>query len=102
MILPYIEYGNIFHGTCSELYKHKLKVIQNNGLKISLHRSRYFNTVDLHVEARLLPCKYRRLMLQKITFFQVKDNLVNINRRDVCTMAHDATLLDVPRPKSEL
>ena len=41
-------------------------------------------------------------MLQKITFFQVKDNLVNINRRDVCTRAHDATLLAVPRPKSEL
>ena len=41
-------------------------------------------------------------MLQKITFSQVKDNLVNINRRDVCTRAHDATLLDVPRPKSEL
>ena len=103
MILPYIEYGNIFHGTCTELYQHKLQVIQNNGLKISLHRSRYFNTVDLHVEARLLPCKYRRLiMLQKITFFQVKDNLVNINRRDVCTRAQDATLLDVPRPKSEL
>ena len=52
--LTYIEYGNIFHGTCTEFYKQKLQVIQNNGLKIALNRSRLYNTVDLHIEARLL------------------------------------------------
>ena len=25
IILPYMEYGNIFHGTCTKLYKHKLQ-----------------------------------------------------------------------------
>ena len=34
MILPYTEYGNIFNGTCNELYKHMFQVIQNNALKL--------------------------------------------------------------------
>ena len=103
MILPYIEYGNIFHGTCTELYKNKLQVIQNNGLKIALGKGRFYNTVDLHIEARVLPCEYRRLlMLQQITFSQLIGNLASINPRNIPTSAHDATLLNVRRPKSEL
>ena len=39
MILPYLEYGNIVYGTCSEFNKYKLQVIQNNGLKIALNRN---------------------------------------------------------------
>ena len=39
MILPYTEYGNIFNGTCNEIYKHKLQVIQNNALKIALNKN---------------------------------------------------------------
>ena len=70
MILPYIEYGNILHGTCTELYKNKLQLIQNNGLKI--------------------------------TISQLSGNLASINPRNVPTRAHDATLLNVLRPKSEL
>ena len=103
MILPYLEYGNIFYGTCSEFNKYKLQVIQNNGLKIALNRNVLYNTVDLHIEAKLLPCKYRRLiMLQKNTFRELQGNLAKINRRDVCTRADDATLIHVTRPKSEL
>ena len=69
MILPYIEYGNIFNGTCNEIYKHKLQVIQNNALKIALNKNSLYSTVDLQIEAKILPCKYHRLMmLQKITF----------------------------------
>ena len=59
--------------------------------------------MDLHIEAKLLPCKYRRLiMLQKNTFRELQDNLAKIDRRDVCTRAHDATLIHATRPKSDL
>ena len=77
MILPYIyiEYGNIFNGTYNEAYQHKLQVIQNSGLKIVLSRNILYRTVDLHIEAKLLPCIYRRLiMLQKTTFSEVREN----------------------------
>ena len=59
--------------------------------------------MDLHIETKLLPCKYRRLiMLQKNTFRELQDNLAKIERRDVCTRAHDATLIHVTRPRIEL
>ena len=72
----------------------KLQVIQNSRLKITLSRNILYRTVDLHIEAKLLPCKYRRLiMLQKTTFS---------GKRDIRTRAHDAISLYVPLPKSEL
>ena len=52
--------------------------------------------MDLHIEAKLLPYKYRRLiMLQKNTFRELQENLAKIDRRDVGTRAHDATLIHV-------
>ena len=45
------------------IYKHKLQVIQNNALKIALNKNNLYSTVDLHIEAKILPCKYRRLMM---------------------------------------
>ena len=101
MILPYIEYGNIFNGTCNEIYKHKLQVIQNNALKIALNKNNLYSTVDLHIEAKILPCKYRRLMmLQKITFNELKENVALVDKKDI--RAHDGILLYVPLPKTEL
>ena len=41
-------------------------------------------------------------MLQKITFSQLSGNLASINPRNVPTRGHDATLLNVLRPKSKL
>ena len=41
-------------------------------------------------------------MLQKNNFRELQDNLAKINRGDVCTRAHHATLIHVTRPKSEL
>ena len=43
MILPYIEYGNVFHSTYIEEYKGKLQVIKRS-LKITLSRERIFCT----------------------------------------------------------
>ena len=81
MILPYIEYGNIFNGTCNEAYKHNLQVIQNSVLKIALNRNILYRTVDLHIEAKILPCKHRRLMmLQKITFNEVRENVALLDK----------------------
>ena len=103
MILPYTEYGNIFSGTCNEIYKHKLQVIQKNALKIALNKNNLYSTVDLHIEAKILPCKYRRLMmLQKITFNELKENVALVDKKDIRTRAHDGILLYVPLPKTEL
>ena len=103
MILPYIEYGNIFNGTCNEIYTHKLQVIQNNALKIALNKNNLYSTVDLHIEAKILPCKYRRLMmLQKITFNELKENVALVDKKDIRNRAHDGILLYVPLPNTEL
>ena len=42
------------------------------------------------------------LMLQKLTLNQVTNNIAPIDGRDVCTRLHDAVVLQVPQPKSEI
>ena len=62
-----------------------------------------YSAVDLHIEAKILPCKYRRLMmLQKITFNELKENVALVDKKDIRTRAHDGILLYVPLPKTEL
>ena len=41
------------------------------------------------------------MMLQKLTFNQVTNNIAPIDGRDVCTRLHDA-ILQIPQPKSEI
>ena len=77
--------------------------IQNNALKIALNKNNLYSTVDLHIEAKILPCKYRRLMmLQKITLNELKENVALVDTKDIRTRAHDGILLYVSLPKTEL
>ena len=42
------------------------------------------------------------MMLQKITFNELKENVALVDKKDIGTRAHDGILLYVPLPKTEL
>ena len=42
------------------------------------------------------------MMLQKITFNELKENVALVDKKDIRTRAHDGILLYVPLPKTEL
>ena len=60
MILPIMEYGDIFLSSLSVATKKKLQTMQNKALKIALNRDPEHCTTALHEEAKLLKLSERR------------------------------------------
>ena len=62
MILPILEYGDIFMFSATKENRKKLQTLQNKALECALGRENRYNTNKLHVEAKLLKLKYKRKM----------------------------------------
>lgn len=61
LILPYLEFGNIFLLNCTESDIMKLQRTQNRCLKVLLRKDRYYSTDMLHRDARLATWRARAL-----------------------------------------
>ena len=60
MILPIIEYGNIFLGACSLDSRKKLQSLQNKSLRCALSEDKYSNVDELHKKANKNKLAQRR------------------------------------------
>ena len=60
MILPIVEYGDVFLVGASVANRKKLQMLQNKGLRCALNADKYADTDELHVNANILRLKYRR------------------------------------------
>ena len=60
MLLPILEYGDIFLTATSAVNKKRLQTLQNKGVRCALSMGQEAHSADLHEEAKLLKLKYRR------------------------------------------
>ena len=60
MLLPMLEYGDVFLSATSSLNRKRLQILQNKGLRCALNASIEVGTADIHSEANLLKLKFRR------------------------------------------
>ena len=60
MILPVLEYGDIFMVSTSVENRKRLQILQNKGLRCALNKDRTTSREELHTEADLLQLKQRR------------------------------------------
>ena len=60
MILPILEYGDIFLLSAPKKLRSSLQKLQNKALKCALGKDKRYNTNTLHKEAKLLKVKHRR------------------------------------------
>ena len=60
MILPILEYGDIFLSSATCENRKKLQRLQNKALKCALATDKTYSTNRLHIEAKLLKLKHRR------------------------------------------
>lgn len=100
MVLPYIEFASVLFAGCTEQDKIRFQRVQNRGLKLSLDRSRYYDTKILHKEANLANWETRtRIALNRLMFkFKFHEGFVD-NRR-LQTRLHEGTLLKLDRPNT--
>ena len=69
MILPLLEYGGVFLGSCTERERTKLQRLQNQALRTIYKKDNHTNLYSLHDKAKLLPLNLRReIALIKIIY----------------------------------
>ena len=71
MILPILEYGDVFIHSAPQKVRKKLQTLQNKALKCALQKDKYYNSIDLHTEAKLLKLKNRRHIHILLHMFQL-------------------------------
>ena len=71
MILPILEYGDIFVHSASKKIRKKLQTLQNKALKCALSKEKLYNTKCLHEEAKILKLKHRRHIHVLLHMFQL-------------------------------
>ena len=104
MILPIIEYGDIFLTGATVDNKRKLQVLQNKGLRCALNLDRNTSTEELHKEAGLMKLKFRReqhLLNYMFDQAMVESNLRTRKRVGVTTRSSKKNLLKTKRPKTD-
>lgn len=101
MILPLIEYGNVFLLSCTSLERRKIQRIQNKGLKIVFSRNRFYPTRLLHKDANLASWEVRARLAANRMMFKFKFNHDCLEDHRQGTRLQSGPLLKVTRPNSK-
>ena len=99
MILPIMDYCDVFYGIATKTNCHKLQLLQNRALKIAYRRQGITNIATLHRKAKLNKLKHRRQQhLWEIAF---RKSLMDtkLDNRQIRTRVHDQRLLRVIKAK---
>ena len=103
MLLPILEYGDIFLTATSAENKKRLQILQNKGLRCALNGDLETTSADLHGEAKLLKLKYRReqhILNYMYDKAQKKSNLKE-SSNNLRTRSQSKKLLRLKRPRTE-
>ena len=76
MILPILEYGDVFFSSVTLETKKQLQKLQNRALKCALRKDRLYGTKDLHSEAKLNTLKWRRKQHLGQLMFQITSDKI--------------------------
>ena len=104
MMLPILEYGDVFFSATTCLNRKRLQVLQNKGLRCALNKGIEVSTIELHSEAKLLQLKYRREQhLLNFMYDQVQNHslLKAKSSYGVQTRSCNKLSLKVKRPYTE-
>ena len=101
MILPMIEYGDMFLTSATVANRRNLQVLQNKGLSCALKRDMDTSVVELHKVAKLSKLKHRReghLMVHMFGMAQDKSNLKKRVTEGVQTRSSNNKMLRIRKP----
>ena len=106
MILPLMEYGDIFLHSASQKIRKKLQVLQNKALRCALAKDKYTKSDDLHKEGKILKLKNRRhihILLHMFQLAQMPDfKLWKAHQpTGVRTRSSKKKLISLRKPKNE-
>ena len=104
MLLPILEYGDIFLTATTAENKRRLQTLQNKGLRCALGKGLECGSDELHNEAKLLKLKHRRQQHLLNHMFDQAQNAKNYRQRPssgVKMRSQNKKLLKIKRPYTE-
>ena len=102
MLLPILEYGDIFLSAASAANRKRLQTLQNKGLRCALGKGLETSTDELHKEASILKLKYRREQhLLNYMYGQAQNQNLHKPKSSIKTRSQSKKLLKVKRPVTE-
>ena len=104
MLLPILEYGDVFTIAASAENRRRLQTLQNKGLRCALGKGLEFSSEALHTEANLLKLKYRReqhLLNLMFDRAQTEASLRKPSKSAIKTRSQSKKLLMLKRPRTE-
>lgn len=105
MILPYLEFGNVFLLNCKSGDLVKIQRVQNRCLRTLLHKGRMYDINLLHRDARLATWKKRALTSAMKLMFKYKfdhNNLAEVRAETIAvTRSQAGPLFSLDMPNSQ-
>ena len=101
MVLPRADYGDIFYGVARKAILDKMQIIQNKALRMSIGLDYLYPVILTHQHAAISKLEPRPRMHIANFMFKQQNNPDIVNKRNVYTRAHDATLFLCIKPKNE-
>ena len=104
MLLPILEYGDVFLSATSCINRRRLQILQNKGLRCALNRDLETSISDLHVEAKLLKLEYRREQHVLNYMYDLAQDTRLLKKKSahgMQTRSCNKKILKVRRPKTE-
>ena len=101
MILPYLDYGDIFYMNSMTKQVKKLQILQNKALKICYNDRPSIPYNVLHQSAQLPKLKNRRITHILNFMYKNKTNKKLLKVSNVATRLHDAPVFATLKPNCE-
>ena len=104
MLLPIIEYGDIFMTGSSAETKRKFQVLQNKGLRCALNTDKYSCADELHEEVGLLKLKFRREEHMLSYMYDLSKDTSKLScpkKYAIATRSSKKKLFKIKRPRTE-
>ena len=104
MILPMIEYGDVFLVGTTVKNKKKLQILKNKDLRCALGMDKYASKLEIHKEAKLLQLQYRReilLLCHMYDVSQIGNRLRKRREEGARTHSQNKKLLKIRKPTTE-
>ena len=103
MILPILEYGDVFLSALSASTSNILQTLQNKALRLVLDRKKELSTNELHAAAGLRKLKFRRKLhtLQYLSHKKHDHKLIARRANGRITRSSGKVLFILPKPSTE-
>ena len=101
MIMPYIDYGDVFFTNSNANQVKKLQTLQNRALRICYNARIYVPTDMLHQPSQIPKLDIRRKTHLLNFMYKNKNNTLLLNNRNIPTRLHDAPVFKTIKPTCE-